>query len=394
MALGALIGAYQEDDAGGLKALSPLAGRTLVEYQARCAAAAGAAPIVVLVERVPPALAAAFERLRAEGVAAIPVSDGIEAASRFEPGMPILQLADGIAPAMALVQRVVEADERAVATVPDDQAHELFERIDNERRWAGLALVDANTLSSTSAMLGDWDLQSTLLRRTIQAGALFIPAADGVTPFLVHSGAEPQAFDRHLIQASRRIRRDWPSRYLLPVPEEFATERLMGTPVRPAWLIAAALILMLGAAVAFVLGWPLLAMAALLLASPLDLIAERLAILRLRPLPAGLLTRHLLWPAGGLALLALGWFEARHGTGWGAAVLALGAAAFAEAARREAAGLDLPGDTWLFGLRPAIFLLVPFALGGWWTAALAVLAAYAAGSFFLVQNRVHRAARD
>jgi hypothetical protein len=394
MALGALIGAYQEDDAGGLKALSPLAGRTLVEYQARCAAAAGAAPIVVLVERVPPALAAAFERLRAEGVAAIPVSDGIEAAARFEPGMPILQMADGIAPAMTLVQRVVEADEPAVATVPDDQPHELFERIDNERRWAGLALVDANTLSSTAAMLGDWDLQSTLLRRTIQAGALFIPAGGGVTPFLVHSGAEPQAFDRHLIQASRRIRRDWPSRYLLPLPEEFATEQLMGTPVRPAWLIAAALILMLAAAVAFVLSWPLAAIALLLLASPLDLIAERLAILRLRPLPAGLLTRRLLWPAAGLALLAIGWFEARDGSGWGAAVLALAAAAFAEAARVEARGRDLPGETWLFGLRPAIFLTVPFALGGWWTAALAVLAVYAAGSFFLVQNRVHGAARD
>jgi len=54
MALGALISAYQEDDQGTLRALFPLAGRTLIEYQVRCAAAAGASPIVVLVERVPP----------------------------------------------------------------------------------------------------------------------------------------------------------------------------------------------------------------------------------------------------------------------------------------------------------------------------------------------------
>ena len=38
MAVGALIGAYQEDDSGGLRALLPLAGRTLLEYQVRCAA--------------------------------------------------------------------------------------------------------------------------------------------------------------------------------------------------------------------------------------------------------------------------------------------------------------------------------------------------------------------
>ena len=31
MALGALIGAYQEDEAGGLRALLPLAGQTLIE---------------------------------------------------------------------------------------------------------------------------------------------------------------------------------------------------------------------------------------------------------------------------------------------------------------------------------------------------------------------------
>src|SRR4030095_2681269 len=58
MALGAVIGAYQEDDSGGLRALLPLAGRTLLEYQVRCAAAAGAAPVVVVVGRVPQALQA------------------------------------------------------------------------------------------------------------------------------------------------------------------------------------------------------------------------------------------------------------------------------------------------------------------------------------------------
>ena len=79
MAVGALIGAYQEDDSGGLRALLPLAGRTLLEYQVRCAAAAGAAPIVVVVERVPQALQDAFERLRLDGIGVFPVSDVQEA---------------------------------------------------------------------------------------------------------------------------------------------------------------------------------------------------------------------------------------------------------------------------------------------------------------------------
>src|SRR6476619_2062044 len=138
MAVGALIGAYQEDDTGGLRALLPLAGRTLVEYQVRCASAAGAAPIVVVVERVPQALQDAFERLRLDGIGVFPVSDVSEAVSRFEAGSTILLLGDGLAPSAGLVMTISEEPEPAIATVPDDEVHEMFERIDSETRWAGV----------------------------------------------------------------------------------------------------------------------------------------------------------------------------------------------------------------------------------------------------------------
>src|SRR3954463_16525615 len=128
MAVGALIGAYQEDDSGGLRALIPLAGRTLLEYQVRCAAAAGAAPIVVVVERVPQALQDAFERLRLDGVGVFPISDVQEAVSRFEAGSMILLIGDGVAPSADLVTEFANEPEPAVGTVPDDEQHEAYER--------------------------------------------------------------------------------------------------------------------------------------------------------------------------------------------------------------------------------------------------------------------------
>src|SRR3712207_3009183 len=200
MALGALIGAYQEDDSGGLRALFPLAGRTLLEYQVRCAAAAGAAPVVVVVERVPQALQDAFERLRLDGLGVFPVSDVQEAVSRFEAGSMILLIGDAVAPPADLVALLAEAAEPIVATVPDDERHAGFERIDGEARWAGVALVDAHMLGSTAAMLGDWDLQSTLLRRAIQEGALRVPVADGAAePLLVERPEQLEEFQRNLI---------------------------------------------------------------------------------------------------------------------------------------------------------------------------------------------------
>jgi hypothetical protein len=393
MALGALIGAYQEDDSGGLRALLPLAGRTLLEYQVRCASSAGAAPIVVIVERVPQALQDVFERLRLDGVGVFPVSDVHEAVSRFEAGTAILLIADGIAPSVELIASVAEEPEAVVATVPDDEAHEAFERIDGETRWAGVALVDAKTLSSTAAILGDWDLQSTLLRRTLQDGARRWHSSEhGGEPLLVERAEQLDAFQRQLVAGSREARRDWASRYVLPLLEEFATDQLMETRVRPGWLIWIALILTVAAAAAFSRGWLVSGLALLVLSAPLDIVASRLATIRLKPLPTRSLGRMLLWPAAGAALLALGWWRMHNGSGWGALLAAGVAAAFAQAARLEVS-TGLPGELAIVSRRNAILLAVPFAIFGGWTAYLLTLLAYAAGSFFYLQHARRIAAR-
>jgi len=390
MAIGALIGAYQEDESGALRALLPLAGRTLIEYQVRCASAAGTAPIVVVVERVPQALQDAFERLRLDGVGVFPVSDVSEAVSRFEAGSMILLIGDGIAPPVGLVSEIAAEPEPAVGTVPDDEQHQAFERIDGGSRWSGVAIVDAHLLGSTAAMLGDWDLQSTLLRRSIQEGARRMPVEAGETePLLVENAEQLSAFERNLVHSSRGGRDDWASRYVLPFAEDFATRQLMHTPVRPAGLIWAALALTIGGAVCFTRGWLGAGLALVLISTPLDLIAARLATLRLRPLAQRMWTRLALWPAAGLALLAIGLWEMRHNTGWGSLVAATAACAFAEATRIERSAMPPGADPWLFSRRNAIFLAIPFALAGKWTAYLVAVLLYAALSFFIVQRVRH-----
>jgi hypothetical protein len=389
MVIGALIGAYQEDDSGGLRALLPLAGRTLIEYQVRCTSAAGAAPIVVIVERVPQALQDAFERLRLDGIGVFPVSDVNEAVSRFEAGSSIILIGDGIVPRVEVVADLARDAEPAVATVADDERHESFERIDAESRWAGVAVVDARLLGSTAAMLGDWDVQSTLLRRTIQEGARRVRVAREDEPLFVQTADELAGFQRHLIHTSRGDRTDWASRFLLPPVEDFATEQLMETSVRPPWLIWAAVALTIGGAVCFSRGWLGAGLVLLVLSTPLDLIATRLAKLRLKPLPPRMWGRLALWPAAGIALLAIGLWQTRHGTGWGSLVAAAAACAFAEAARIEMAGMPPGGDLWLLSRRNVIFLAIPFALAGAWTTFLLAVLLYAALSFFIVQ-RVRR----
>ncbi|MBV9528991.1 NTP transferase domain-containing protein [Sphingomonas sp.] len=386
MALGALLGAYIEDDSGGLRALLPLAGRTLLEYQVRCASAAGAAPIVVMVERVPQALQDAFERLRHDGYGVFPVSDVAEAASRFEAGSSILLMADGVAPPAQLLLDLAEDGEPVIAIVPDDEGHEQNERIDGQSRWAGVAIASGQMLAATAAILGDWDLQSTLLRRAVQEGARRVFVEGELEPLLVETPGQLQAFGSHLVAASRQPRDDWASRFILAPVEELATAHLMDSAVRPSWLLWGALLLTVGAAITFTRGWLGAGLVLLCLSAPLDLIARRLAILRLRPLPSSPWTQRLLWPAAGMALAAIGLWELRHNTGWGALVTALAAAAFAEAGRLEGQPAGRDSEIWLFSRRNAIFLAIPFALAGAWTSYLLAALAYAGGSFFLVQH--------
>jgi hypothetical protein len=92
-----------------------------------------------------------------------------------------------------------------------------------------------------------------------------------------------------------------------------------------------------------------------------------------------------------LALLAIGLWQTRHGTGWGSLVAAGAACAFAEAARIEKSDKPAGGDLWLLSRRNAIFLAIPFALGGVWTAYLIAVLAYAALSFFIIQRVRHSA---
>ncbi len=390
MALGALIGAYHEDDSGGLTALLPLAGRTLVEYQVRCAAAAGASPIVVLVERIPAKLNQAFARLGNEGINVIPVSDGSEAATRFEPGELVLLIGDGIAPPLDLLTDLDVDAEPLVLTVPDDEAHEDFERVDGASRWSGIALVDAHMLGATAAMLGDWDLASTLLRRSMQGGARLVPVSPTNEPLLARYSSDLTQFERSLVANSRGERPDLASRYVLPPVEDFATERLLETSIPAEWLLHAALALTLAAAFAFTRGWLWAGILLLVLSAPLDLIAKRLGMIRLRPLAETAVTGRLLWPAAGLALIALGWWQARNGGGWGAGLTAVVACAFGEAYRLERGYSQAPIPTFLFSRRNAILGAVLFAIAGAWTGYLIALLAYAAISFFFVQFLAHR----
>ena len=378
MALAALIGAYETSEDGGLRALVPLAGRPLADFQVRSLAAVGAAPIVLLCDDPPTAMVQLVDQLRGEGLPVVLAEGASEAAARYESDHALLLLADGIAPDMADLGRLAEAGGPMILTVPDDSDHERYERIDLESRWAGLARITGEDVGSTAAMLGDWDLPSTLLRRAVQAGAAQRPASVSGGPLLVDSVADAANFSNRLLAASRAARVDWVARWVNVPIEEWLTVKLSGMRARPSLVAALTPVLLACAIASFLGGYGWLGALFMLLSVPFDLVGRRIASLRLKPIPPGKAGELVTWPLFLGALAALSLHVAGENAGFWPFAAGVALIAIAHLGR-VIRGLRDPVafDVFLFRRRPASLLLLPFAIGGWWAIGLLSLGVYA-----------------
>lgn len=360
---GLIIGcASAEGEGAGPRAALPLLGQSLVEYQARQAAAAGARHIVILVERVPAALTAAVDRLKRDGIAAELARSVADAADRIHPDERLLLIGDGIVARQDLVTKAARMPAPALLTVPDSGEALHYERIDSASRWAGLAVTDGAVLRRTVAMLGDWDLQSTLLRRLVQAGATRIEAgAAGVS--LVTREADARAAESVLMGSGR-----W---------HGGAVKTLLERGIKPVWLRVGAVGLALLALPVLFAGYFAIGAGLLALSGPVDGVPRRMDAAALR---GGGGSGPWEWARTLLALAAIpaaAWALVEAQMGWGvwpvaAAGVGVGALLIDQAARR---GEAPPDPAWLgIVLLAASVLSLPlFGLAAIAVAAFALL---------------------
>lgn len=404
MALAALISAYHSiDDSEQLRATLPLAGGTVIEHQARQAMRAGASHVVILVERLPAALTNAIDALRRDGLAVDIARSVADAADRIHPDERLLLIADGCVAAQASIDRIAATQAPALLTLTDEPDRQPFERMDGATRWAGVALLDGARLRETSAMLGDWDIESTLLRRAVQEGAARVSVfstEDGAVPtglpIIAEDAGRLAGLERQLLTASRRQALSWPERYLFSLVEERAANLLLPRMGEPQLVSLVAGALALVAIPLALVGWAWGALIALLLAGPVEGIAERMAAVRL----ASIRRREAI-TAVRAAAAAVVLAVVSHGLaieqGWGwriVGALTIGAMLLLREERNmleQATGQR--GSIWLATVDGMIWAFVPFAIVGRWDTGLAALALYATFSLVAVQRRLSASLR-
>lgn len=165
---------------GELRAGLHFAGHSLVEYQVRQAAEAGASVVLILVGAVTQLLSRAIDRLTADGIAVALVRDMVSLVREAPRTSDMLLVADGAIIAQQHYTAIAAQPANVILAAGDSRATAALERIDGQHRWAGLLRVSPDLLFGTLDMLGDWDMELTLLRAAVQAGAhrVIVPQDD------------------------------------------------------------------------------------------------------------------------------------------------------------------------------------------------------------------------
>jgi hypothetical protein len=189
-----------------------------VEFQIRRARAAGVGHAVIFAERVSSQLLATVDRLRGEGLSVDIARTVADAAEYIHPDEAVLMIAPDVIVAPERLAAMAASVEPVLLCVRDEPANDRFELIDPTARWTGFARIDGGLLRRTAAMVGDWDLTSTLMRRAVQEGAgrmTLTPEEAGADLIVLGGISAAQVAGRRLVAASPVENAGWATRWLI-----------------------------------------------------------------------------------------------------------------------------------------------------------------------------------
>ena len=406
MATVALLSAHHGSDGPAPWGSLRVGGISIIERQMRQAMSAGATRAILNVESESPELLAAIEQA---GPGLIVANTGAALADAIGTD-DVLLFAEGLVVDDRIVRRMMAFKGAALAVWSGDAPAEA-ERIDHATCWAGIALIPAEVVTEASLALGEWDMQSTLLRVTaamaparLEMGGidLYAPDRGRDVPLLWLAIRSPIAAQRSLdalLQSTEIGGSTWVSRFIQSPAANMLTRWLSPSRISPVFLTMLTTAAGLIAGVAFATGWLTVGLCLAVGVGVLATVASKLAQVRAE---AAKSSQH--WAMFD-QVIGYAWYLCLGGwVGGSAWLLAAMIILFSWAADLQRNFFNqvtgrLLHDSGAFEQRLSLvvshrdtllWLLIPFAWFGLWFAGLAVLAIYATLTFFVTQARVFR----
>jgi hypothetical protein len=155
--------------------LTPMFGKPMIHHTIKTLQRAGITQFCVGVDTVPGALLTYRDMLAKEGLELRFVREPSAIATLMSADTRALVLrADTIWDA-DLIDRALRHNSPFIATVEERAENQMFERIDLNSRWAGMAILDRNSLAALTQLPEGWDMASALLRQAMQDGVTLWP---------------------------------------------------------------------------------------------------------------------------------------------------------------------------------------------------------------------------
>ncbi|MEP3224436.1 MAG: hypothetical protein ABJO01_00550 [Parasphingorhabdus sp.] len=262
--------------------LLPLFDETIVQRQVRSAQQMGADKIVLLSPTMHGALLQYVDALKIQNIDAEIArnSDHLQQYATDED--ELLYLGDGILPGEVMALAVREESAEMIQVVGNADDYSSFERIDLNHRWLGIALLKASRLAEISDIPEDWDIGSALLRTAVQSDCRRDIVsddrmkADNLVQLLTEVNV--QQYTQRRLEKAEIPKQNFLDRFLVWPATRKLIPLLWRAPDAKKYTGIAALACNIIALTMGLVGWPILALAFLLISALVLNLNQRISI--------------------------------------------------------------------------------------------------------------------
>lgn len=166
----ALLSATSPDGQASIALLPLAAGQIVLEEQTANLRAVGVTRFLIEVDIVPGAILNFVDNLRKTGCSVDFVRTFGDMRGKLSLKDRLLVQQEGVVASSKLLQMVADEVSAVIATVDDRDENTMFERMDINTRWSGIALLDPQILTAIEEVPEGWSLDSSLLRTAMQRG--------------------------------------------------------------------------------------------------------------------------------------------------------------------------------------------------------------------------------
>ena len=148
------------------------AGQPILAHQIAALRSAGVSKFLIEVDSVPGTLLAMADRLMQSGCTVDFVRSINDVRDKLGNSELVIIQAEGVYVEPDLLLDLLRQGGTFTVTVDGRDENEAFERMDLNTRWAGLAVVSVQTVTSIGELPDGWSMTSSLLRQAMQDGVV------------------------------------------------------------------------------------------------------------------------------------------------------------------------------------------------------------------------------